>query len=112
MAGWREATARPGPLIHGKRRPGPYARARPAASSEAGVGNAGVANEDTMVAWGLRNGPDGSNMSFNYGSSPDYAAVGHWGSPDIGWGPTVPAAKQWHYLAYTYDGDITRVYID
>jgi hypothetical protein len=86
--------------------------ADPTTSIEAWVWNPGVNNEETMVAWGLRNGPDGSNMSFNYGSNPDYGAVGHWGSPDIGWGPTVPAGKQWHYLAYTYDGDITRVYID
>jgi hypothetical protein len=90
----------------------------PNTSIETWVWNPGIPSEETMVAWGYRNGPEGSNMSFNYGNNPDFGAVGHWGTPDIGWGPTVPAAGQWHHLVYTFDGDagngpgITRVYID
>ena len=61
--------------------------ANPTASIEAWVWNPGIAGEETMVSWGHRNGTDGTNMSFNYGSSPDFGAVGHWGAPDIGWGP-------------------------
>lgn len=84
----------------------------PESSIETWVWNPGVAPEETMVSWGKRGGPDGTNMSFNYGSSPDFGAVGHWGSPDLGWGPTVPAAQQWHHLVYTFDGQVQRVYMD
>jgi hypothetical protein len=79
---------------------------------EAWVWNPGIADEETVVAWGKRGGPDGTNASFNYGGNAAYGAVGHWGSPDIGWGPTVPAARNWHHLVWTYDGTTTRVYAD
>ena len=74
--------------------------------------NPALADEETLVAWGRRGGPDGSNMSFNYGANGTYGAVGHWGSPDMGWSGN-PAAGQWHYLVYTYDGvNTARVYAD
>lgn len=71
--------------------------------------------EETMVSWGKRGGsPDGSNMSFNYGSDFRWGAVGHWGNRDIGWNNTGggPAINRWHHLVYTYDGTTTRVYSD
>ena len=39
-----------------------------------------AAEPETIVAWGRRGGPDGSNMSFNYGANALFGAVGHWGS--------------------------------
>lgn len=75
--------------------------------------NPAIAAEETLVAWSRRGGPDGSNMSFNYGSNGDYGAVGHWGSPDMGWSGNVPKAGQWHYLVYTYDGvNTAKVFAD
>ena len=77
--------------------------------------NPDVLDEETMVSWGHRGGaPDGSNLSFNYGNNGTWGAVGHWGSPDIGWNDAggSPAAGQWHHLVYTYDGTTTRVYAD
>jgi hypothetical protein len=74
--------------------------------------NPGVAAEETLVAWGRRGGPEGSNMSFNYGNNGSFGAVGHWGGAfDLGWGnvPT-PTAGEWQHLVYTYDGSIARVY--
>ena len=79
--------------------------------------------EEAMVAWGKRGGPDGANMSFNYGSDDRWGAVGHWGSADLGWGPNdpngtgatapgTPSVGQWHHLAYTFDGATQRVYKD
>lgn len=68
-----------------------------------------IRDEESVVAWGHRGGPDGSNASFNYGTNPDWGAMGHWGAPDIGWNGT-PEAGNWHHLAYTYDGTTTRVY--
>ncbi len=74
--------------------------------------NPALADEETLVAWGRRGGPDGSNMSFNYGANATWGAVGHWGAPDMGWNGA-PAAGQWHYLVYTYDGvNTARVYAD
>ncbi|HET7719578.1 MAG TPA: LamG-like jellyroll fold domain-containing protein, partial [Acidimicrobiales bacterium] len=84
----------------------------PARTIEVWVWNPSIAGEETMVSWGRRGGPDGSNMSFNYGNNGDFGAVGHWGSPDIGWGPTVPVAQRWHHLVYSYDRTTTRVYVD
>jgi hypothetical protein len=72
--------------------------------------NPSVANEETLVAWGHR-GSTRQNMSFNYGSNLGYGAVGQW-ADDVGWNG-MPAAGEWHYLVYTYDGASTvKVYAD
>ena len=66
--------------------------------------NAALNPEETLVSWGRRGGPDGSNMAFNYGSNAGFGAVGHWGGAfDMGWSGN-PAVGQWHHLVYTYDG--------
>ncbi len=86
----------------------------PTVSIEVWALNPEVGSEETMVAWGKRGGPDGTNLSFNYGSDFRWGAVGHWGSPDLGWNSDggSPAANKWHHLVYTYDGKISRVYAD
>src|SRR5262245_19885687 len=88
----------------------------PTRSIEVWAFNPTIADEETLLSWGRRGGPDGSNMSFNYGINAQFGAVGHWGAagPDLGWNNTggAPAAGQWHHLAYTYDGSTTRVYAD
>ena len=90
----------------------------PTRTIEAWVFNPSIPDEETIVSWGHRGGPDGSNMSFNYGAHGAYGAVGHWGGADIGWVDNdpgtagAPAAMQWHHLVYTFDGTTTRVYSD
>ena len=86
----------------------------PTRTIEVWVWNPTIDAEETMVSWGHRGGPDGSNLSFNYGSNGAYGAIGQWGSPDIGWvnAGGAPAAGKWHLLVYTYDGTTTRVYAD
>lgn len=88
---------------------------------EAWVINPAIEREETILAWGRRGGPDGSNMSFNYGWDARFGAVGHWGSPDIGWDsafdadvnpPGIPLSGVWHHLVYTYDGTTQRLYAD
>ncbi len=87
----------------------------PTRTIEVWVYNPEIADEETIVAWALRGGPDGTNMSFNYGLNAAFGAVGHWGAgPDIGWYDVrgAPVALQWHHLVYTYEGTTTRVYAD
>ncbi len=72
---------------------------------------------------GKARGPNGSNMSFNYGSDDRFGAVTHWAGADLGWGPNdpngsgltapaTPSPGQWHHLTYTFDGSTQRVYKD
>ena len=84
--------------------------------------NPAIASEETVVSWGHRGGPDGSNMSFNHGTHNAFGAVGHWGNgPDIGWDPSETADNAdtglgqeesaiWTNIAYTQTGSETRVF--
>lgn len=71
--------------------------------------DANIEGLETLVAWGHRGGPVGSNVAFSHGSNPTWGAVGQWGAQDTGWNGTPPAG-QWRHLVYTYDGSATRVY--
>jgi hypothetical protein len=79
----------------------------PSRSIEVWTINPEVAGEETLVSWGKRGGPDGSNVSFGYGSDFRWGAVGHWGGdgPDLGWSNDGgnPAPNKWHHLVYTFD---------
>lgn len=88
-------------------------------SIEAWVFNPSIVGEETVVSWGKRGGPDGSNMAFNYGNHGNFGAVGHWGGGtyDVGWVDNdftfgAPEAYKWHHLAYVFDESTTRVYAD
>src|SRR5690606_5542759 len=82
--------------------------------------NGHLRGEESLVTWGQRGGPDGTNVSFNYGNDSRWGAMGHWGNPDMGWGPQdggdnslTPEAGKWHHLVYTYDGaGVQKVYAD
>lgn len=71
-------------------------------------------DEETILSWGHRGGPDNTNMSFNYGTNATWGAAGQWGGQgDMGWGLTgAPQPDQWHHLVYTYDGTTKSVYAD
>lgn len=86
----------------------------PTRSIEVWALNPAVASEETLVAWGKRGGPAGSNISFNYGSDFRWGALGHWDFPDLGWNSDGgnPEPNRWHHLVYTLDQNVTQVYID
>jgi hypothetical protein len=75
------------------------------------VNNEAIAGEETVFAWGMRNGPNGTNTSFNHGSNGDFGAVGHWGAPDLGWNGT-QVAGEWTMIAYSWNSETqtTNVY--
>ncbi len=78
--------------------------------------NPTIVGEETMVAWGQRGGPTGTNMAFNYSDNGTWGAVGHWGDQDVSWTSDgsvgAPETEQWHHLVYTFDGDLAKVYSD
>jgi uncharacterized delta-60 repeat protein len=79
---------------------------------EVWVRNPSVADEETIFAWGRRGGPDATNMVFGYGTNAVWGATGQWGPAfDMDWAGA-PAANEWHYLVYTYDGAMVRIYSD
>ncbi len=88
----------------------------PTRSIEVWTLNPEVGGEETLVSWAKRGGPDGSNISFGYGSDFRWGAMGHWGNPDLGWDNSGgnPTPNKWHHLVYTFDGPAhtTRVYVD
>jgi hypothetical protein len=79
-------------------------------SIEVWVFNPALGPEETLVAWGHRGGPKRSNMAFSYGNNVLYGAVGQWDG-DMGWNGA-PTAGFWHYLAYSYEGSVVKVYAD
>ena len=85
-------------------------------SISAWVWNPAIAGEETIVSWGSRGGPDGSNMGFHQGTNGSFGAVGHWGASDTGWGnggaDINPTTGRWANLALTFDGNETKVFID
>ncbi|MCR9159227.1 MAG: LamG-like jellyroll fold domain-containing protein [Nannocystaceae bacterium] len=78
---------------------------------EVWVLNPDAQDQESVVAWGRRNGGTGTLMVFGYGTQPAWGAVNHWGTPDLGWAAT-PQQNVWHHLVYTFDGEWTRIYVD
>jgi hypothetical protein len=66
------------------------------------------------IGYGLQGGsshPE-EDREFNYSDPGSGGGVsGDFGSYDTQWG-TTPAAGAWHYLAWTYDGSVVRLYLD
>jgi hypothetical protein len=84
-------------------------------SVDAWLFNPAVAGEESVIAWGRRGGPDGSNASYIHGTDATFGAMGQWGAgPDVGWGTNAPVAGEWTHVAYVYDGPTltATVYID
>lgn len=70
-----------------------------------------VHDQESIVSWGKRWGPDRTFAGFRYGADPDFGAIARWGSAESGF-TTVPQPGVWHLLSYSYDGDVQAVYVD
>ena len=66
------------------------------------VYNPSTVEEETVFAWGRRDGPAGTCCSFNHGSNPIWGAVTHWDTPDVSWSGAQELGM-WTCIAYTYD---------
>ena len=70
---------------------------------------------EAMVNWALRGGAPAATAQFNYGSSPVFGAMTHWGVFDRSYAGGSPAASQWHHIVVTYaggPGGLERIYVD
>ncbi|MFP6896306.1 MAG: LamG-like jellyroll fold domain-containing protein [Roseibacillus sp.] len=81
------------------------------------VWNPAFGNEEAIVAWGNRGGPNGTNAGFHQGTHAGFGAVGHWGDgPDTGWGNNGDdidvSIARWTHLSLTFDGNESRLFID
>lgn len=66
------------------------------------------------IAYGIQGGPSfpEEDREFNYSAPCCGGGVsGDFGSYDTSW-DTTPAPGAWHYLAWTYDGEAVRLYLD
>ena len=74
--------------------------------------NPAIASEEAYLSWSRRFPAGGLNAAqFNYGNHPDYGAVTHWTSPDMGFS-SVPPANLWHTIIVTFDGTTEKIYVD
>ena len=77
-------------------------------SVEVWVYQGNVRDQESLVSWGKRWGPNLTFAGFRYGADPDCGAVARWGSSESAF-VTVPPVGHWHHLAYTYDGKVQSV---
>lgn len=80
-------------------------------SVEVWVYQGNVRDQESVVSWGKRWGPDLTFAGFRYGADPDFGAIARWGSSEAAFA-TVPPPGHWHHLVYTYDGKTQSVYVD
>lgn len=79
-------------------------------SVDAWIYNPAANTEETLVAWGRRGGPDGTNVGIFHGTNGTWGAMELWGGPDTPWGANAEEIAQnvvqgaWTHVGYTHDG--------
>lgn len=79
-------------------------------SVEAWVYNPSLEEQETILSWGRRGGPDGTHMALNHGNSPGTGAAVHWRQPDLGWRDRAVAGA-WTYVVYVHDAAESSVQV-
>ncbi|MES2920696.1 MAG: LamG-like jellyroll fold domain-containing protein [Verrucomicrobiota bacterium] len=80
-------------------------------SVEVWVYQGNVRDQESIVSWGKRWGPNLTFAGFRYGADPDFGAVARWGASESAF-TVVPPAGHWHHLVSTYDGKTQSIYVD
>lgn len=79
-------------------------------SVDAWIFNPSANTEETVVGWGRRGGPDGTNVGLFHGTHGTWGAMGLWGAPDTSWGDASNVvAGEWTHVGYTYNGQTQEV---
>lgn len=81
-------------------------------SVEVWVYQGDIRDQESVVSWGRRSGPEGTFAGFRYAAHPEFGAIARWGIVKDQGFDTLPAPGAWHHLAFTYDGNVQRVYVD
>lgn len=81
-------------------------------SVETWVYTQSIALEESVFSWAARANGTNATAQLNYGSSPAFGALTHFGDGDMGYNGGAPAAGSWHYIAATYDGTTQRLYVN
>lgn len=80
-------------------------------SVEVWVFQGNIRDQESIVSWGKRLGPDLTFAGFRYGADPDFGAIARWGACESAF-ENLPPPGMWHHLVYTYDGVSQAVYVD
>lgn len=81
-------------------------------TAAAWVYNPSVEEEECLINWAHRGGPDCSSAQLNYGTNPNWGAVAHWAWADMSYEGKVPAAGKWHHIAVAFDGYNETLYVN
>ena len=66
--------------------------------------NPTIEDEEAIIGWGRRGGPEGTMSAFTDGSDGTWGGTTHWGAADISWlGANGRSPVRWKYLAFTYN---------
>jgi hypothetical protein len=74
--------------------------------------NPDISDNETLIAWARRGGPNSTYAALYYGSNATYGATGHWAYTDMAYAGGPPVAGSWHHIAVTFDGLIEKLYVD
>lgn len=64
--------------------------------------NPSVEQEETVVSWGRRNGPEKTHSPFLHGFHDSFGSFGGWGAGDVSWSDQEKAGV-WTFCAWVYD---------
>lgn len=74
--------------------------------------NPEIDQEEGLLAWSRRGGPDSSAATLGFGSHPRWGAMAHWGWSDSAYGNRLPPAAQWTHIAAVFDGTYVTLFVD
>ncbi len=74
--------------------------------------NPDIGEEEALVGWSRRGGPDSTAATLGFGSHGRWGAMAHWGYSDMAYGDRLPPAGRWTHIAAVFDGTYVTLYVD